>query len=295
MEEHLNRMVEELTLKNSSLNTLKAYSAAIRAYGKYCGKPLEELGLEDIRRYQLHMIRVKKSAANTVNQHVAAIKFFYREVLRVSWALEKVAHYKLGVKLPVVFSRQEVARLLAVVKNLKHRAILTLLYGTGMRLREALGLASTDVDSDRHVVHIRQAKGLKDRDVMLSPRLLALLREYWWAHRPPKELLFEGAPGKGQRGLHSTAIQHVFHRARRKAGISKKATVHTLRHSFATHLLEAGVNLLVIQRLLGHRSLKTTQIYLHLATNFINEAKSPLEDLPVVNPDKPEPEPGLES
>ncbi len=279
------QLFSEMAVRRFSRNSKKAYRLAMRAFVKFCGKKSPDvLGLEDIRRYQLHMVTVGKSAA-TVNQHMCAIRFFYREVLRVAWKMDELPYFKLGERLPIVFSRAEVARLLSVVANLKHRAILTLLYATGMRLGEALALAIPDIDSERNVLAIRQAKGLKDRHVMLSPALLTVLREYWRAYQPPKKgLLFLGGKGKEQLGLGSTSIQRIFHKARVKAGIKKRATVHTLRHTFATHMLEAGVNIVVIQRLLGHRSLKTTQIYLHLASNYVNEARSPLEDLPSVLP-----------
>jgi site-specific recombinase XerD len=200
---------------------------------------------------------------------------------------ERIPYPKIGRKLPCVLSPEEVAAVLDAVGNLtngsrhKHRAILTTMYAAGLRIGEALNLCTSDIDSARMVIRVRQGKGGKDRYVMLSPTLLETLRDYWRRERPRGQLLF---PGKDpDTPLCANTIWNVLHRASRIAGIHKPVSPHTLRHSFATHLLESGTNLPIIQRLLGHRSLRTTALYIHVAANYLEGTRSPLDALPPVS------------
>ncbi len=212
----------------------------------------------------------------TFNCHVSAIRFFHKYVLDLGWSAERIPYQKTGKSLPIVLSREEVLGLFDVVTNLKHRTILMVLYSAGLRISEALRLKAPDIDSQRMMIRVHEGKGRKDRYVMLSQKLLETLRRYWLLDRP-EPWLFPGQ--RASRPLTSSSVQRFFERARQRAGILKKATPHTLRHSFATHLLERGVNIRVIQRLLGHRSLRSTEIYTHVAETYLRDTKSPLDDL----------------
>lgn len=270
------RMVEEMEIRGLCENTREAYLCAMRSLVKFCGCSPGKIQQEDVRRYQLYVLRERKLSASTLNQHVSAIRFFFHRVLPRPWALEEVPHYKGGQLLPEVLSRQEVLALLGALSNLKHRTILATVYSAGLRLNEARHLQVEDIDSDRMSLRIRQGKGRKDRNVKLPRKLLDLLREYW-LHGRPRTWLFPGE--KPQEPLCESSFQRIFHQARVKAGIKKGASLHSLRHSYATHLLESGVNLVVLQRLLGHKSLQTTARYLHLSQADLEKVPSLLDDL----------------
>ena len=278
MQEFLDLMEREVQIRGFSPNTNRPYLAAVRDFLKhYDGVPAEQISLDQIHQYQLHLIQERRVATSTYNVHIAALRFFYNTVLKKDWLIREIPFRKTGRKLPVVLCPQEVARLLEVIGNLKHRALLTTMYAAGLRVGEATHLEVPDIDSRRMTVRVLQGKGRKDRYVMLSERLLDLLRRHWKVYRP-KKWLFPSRSGGGP--LNRSTVSRILQKATQKARILKPITTHTLRHSFATHLLENGANIRVIQQLLGHRSLRTTEVYLHVAKTFLEDTQSPLDALP---------------
>jgi site-specific recombinase XerD len=249
------QMKGDLELRGLSPETQKIYLYYVTNFSRYFNRSPYHLGKREIREYLLYLLREKKASASTVNLCYSALKFLYARTLKREEIMEKIPRLRSTKKLPVVLERQEVESLFSVMKNLKHRAILMLIYSSGLRLREASHLKVSDIDSKRMVLRIRQGKGRKDRYTLLSTLALEVLRKYW-RHCRPKEWLFPGQ--LSDKPLSVRSIQRVFKKARTLAGIRKPATVHTLRHSFATHLLEQGTDLHRIQLLLGHRSLKTS-------------------------------------
>lgn len=269
------RMIEDMQLRNFSPETMKGYLHYVSQFAKHFQQSPDRLGAEEIRQYQLYLLRERKLSSSTRNLALSALRFFYKVTLGRPWALEHMGYPRRPKKLPVVLSKPEVSRVFSAVRNLKHRTLLMTLYGTGMRVSEATRLRVEDIDSKRMVIRVRQAKGKKDRYVPLTPTLLSLLRRYWKKYRPTAALF---PSQRGGCALTKGAITKVCTEARRKAGLSKRVTPHTFRHSFATHLLEAGTDLRTIQVLLGHSSLKTTALYLHVAENSIR-LKRKAEDL----------------
>jgi integrase/recombinase XerD len=233
----------------------------------------------------LHLVQEKHVSWSYYNQTVAALKFLYEITLQRQGVMQRVRCPKQPKKLPVVLSPDEVTQVFAAIVSLKHRALLMTAYAAGLRVSEVVSLRVDDIDSQRMVIRIRQAKGRKDRYVMLSPRLLTLLREYWRVVRPAEWLFPGGIPG---RPLTASSVQRVCTRAVRGAGLDKHVTVHTLRHCFATHLLEAGTDIRTIQILLGHRNLKTTAIYTHVSPTAVEATQSPLDRLAPL-PGEPQP------
>jgi site-specific recombinase XerD len=269
-------MDRDLQIRGYSPATRSVYLRCVRHFVRFCRRPADQTTLEDLHRYQLHLTQDRKVGWSTFNQAVCALRFFFRTTLRKPWDVAMIPYRKTGRRLPEVFSQEEVLALLAATANPKHRAILTTIYAGGLRTSEALHLRVTDIDSSRMAIRIEQGKGRKDRYVMLSKDLLVLLRAYWLLDRP-NSWLFPGR--RHDVPLSRRAVWQAFHAAKQAAGITKRVTVHSLRHSFATHLLENGANLRVIQMLLGHRSLRTTEIYTHLATTFFQDTPSPLDRL----------------
>lgn len=257
------RMIEDLTIRNYSPRTIKVYVERVAKFAQHFGQSPDRLGPEHIRQYQLFLIETKKASWSQFNQSVCALRFFYRVCLGKTWMIEHIPFPKHEKKLPVVLSQQEVKRVLGALTNVKHRTIVMMLYATGLRINEAMALQLSDIDSQRMLIQVRHGKGAKERYVPLSETLLEHLRCYWKQVHPPG-WLFPGA--KVDRPLTISAVQRVCRRAARKAGVSKNVSPHTFRHTFATHLLEAGTDLRTIQVLLGHRHLSTTAIYLHVAT-----------------------------
>ena len=273
------RMIEDMTLRNFAPRTITVYVERVVTFAQYFHKSPARLGPEHIRGYLLHLIQERHVSWSYYNQARCALQFLYRITMGQEWVVEDVVCPKQPRKLPVVLSLQEVARFLGAITHIKHRAILMSAYAAGLRVSEVTRLRVADIDSQRMVLRIRQAKGQKDCIMVLSPRLLKLLLEYWKAVRP-SDFLFPGA--RPDQPITSGSVHRVCRAARARCGLGKHVTVHTLRHSFATHLLEDGTDLRTIQILLGHRSLSTTARYLHVATAALRSTRSPLDrlDLP---------------
>jgi site-specific recombinase XerD len=240
-------------------------------------RPPDELTLDHINEYQLYLTKERKLSWGSFNQVVCALRFFYKTTLKKDWNIDSIPYQKTGRKLPEILSPEEVARIFAAVSNIKHRALLMAIYAGGLRVSEVCRLRVSDIDSQRMVIRIEQTKRRKDRYVMLSTRLLAILREYWKAAKP-RTLLFPSRSGGGV--LDRSTVDKVFKDAAKAAGITKRVYPHSLRHANATHLLEGGTNLRIIQTLLGHQSLRTTAIYTHVAENYLTTTVSPLDVLP---------------
>ena len=267
------RFIDDLRLKNFSDGTIKVYVHAVEKFARFLGRSPDESTAEDVRAFLIHGLDRGLSRSYCVIQR-NALRHLYQDTLRRTDELDGVPRPKRERRLPVVLSREEVQRLFAVVKNLKHKALLMTAYDAGLRLSEILNLRVEDIDSGRMVIRICQGKGKKDRYGRLSPCLLKLLREYWRAYRP-ETLLFPGACRQKRYDLATPG--HILKKLCRKAGITKRVSMHTLRHSFATHLLEAGTNLRVIQQLLGHSNIQTTCVYTHISIEELRKAPSPME------------------
>ena len=280
------RMIEDMTLRNFAPHTIQVYVERVVTFARYYNVSPQDLGPEQIRAYLLYLVQQRHVSWSYFNQARCALQFLYRVTLGKDWVVEAVACPKQQKKLPIILSLDELVRFFKAVTNLKHRAILMTTYAAGLRLSEVRHLRVDDIDSQRMVIRIRQAKGHKDRYVMLSPRLLAILRQYWKAVRP-RNYLFPGADP--DRPINPRTVQEVCKAALRAAGIKKKVTVHTLRHSFATHLLEAGTDLRTIQILLGHQNLGTTARYLHISTAALKATHSPLDALDLSSEEDPKP------
>jgi len=274
-------MIEDLEIRNYSSRTVETYVRCVARFAEHFGRSPEQIGSEEIRRYQLYLTRERNASPSLHNQAVCALRFLYVVTLCRPDVVERVPHAKRPRKIPVVLSRKEVTRLMLRASN-RHRAALLTTYATGMRLSEVQHLAVSDVDSARMVIRVRQGKGNRDRDVPLSPRLLLVLRSHYQSVRP-RHYLFPGhrrhAGKRIDAPLHPTTLQKAVKRARVRAGIRKPASFHTLRHSFATHLLESGTDLTTIQKILGHRSLATTAMYLHVQRG--RDLPSPLDLLDI--------------
>lgn len=269
------RMDEDLRLAGYSPLTRKVYLLYARLFTKYHMRSPAEMGEEHIRQYLLHLVEEKKVSWETYRQVRASLKFLYSVTLRRPVEVVHLPVQRRGnVKLPVVLSGTEVRDLFAATRSAKYRAILMAQYAGGLRISEACRLRPEDIDSKRAVIHIRQGKGGRDRYTMLSTRLLNLLRDYYRQYRPVG-WLFPGRTAAGH--VSRETVRRVFHAARSAAGITKKATPHTLRHCFATHLLETGVDIVVIRTLLGHGSLRATEVYAHVSLEHIGRVRSPLD------------------
>ena len=277
MTELRRRMIEELQLRNYSPKTAEVYIRCVANFTQHFKLSPDRLGPEHIRQYQLFLVQRKQVAWAVFNQTVCALRFFYRHVLHRDWIIEHIPYPRLEEKLPVVLSPAEVAAVFAATRNLKHRTILMTIYATGLRVSELTHLRVSDIDSQRQVICVRQGKGRKDRQVMLSPKLLELLRIYWKHYRPVVWLFPGNTP---ERPITRETVFTICRQAGEAAHLSKRISPHTLRHCFATHLLEDEIDLRRIQVLLGHRNLKTTAKYLHVSNLAVRTTVSPLDRLP---------------
>jgi integrase/recombinase XerD len=280
------RLHDELVRRNYSPTTIRSYLHALRTCERHHrGRRLDQLGAKALRRYQAHLFQGKKLAVGTVGLHVAALRFFFVRVLKRRALKEELPTPKRHRRLPTVLSPEEVRRLIAGAKNLSHRTMLLTLYGAGLRRSELCHLKVGHIDSQRMVLRVERGKGGVDREVPLSPTLLTALREYYRWMRPQTDLFPGTKDGwRADRPITSKVIWEAVRLAARAAGIDRRVSPHTLRHSYATHLLEAGADLRTIQVLLGHADLSHTTVYLHLSRRHFQAAPNPLEQLPVATP-----------
>jgi site-specific recombinase XerD len=268
------QMEMDMKLRRFSPKTITCYLACMKGVAKHFRKSPAELGDEEIRAYLHYLMEERKASQSVLVQTYSALKFFFEKTLQKQWNAIRIPRCKQRRKLPGVLTREEVESILSATKNLKHRAILMTLYSAGLRIGEVTRLKVSDIESGRMMIRVNEGKGLKDRYTLLGERNLEILRRYWKAYRP-LEWLFPGRNASDPVSI--SAIQRVFKTSLAKAGIKKKASVHTLRHCFATHLLESGTDLYYIQRLLGHKSAGTTSVYLHITGKDIGKIKSPLD------------------
>jgi site-specific recombinase XerD len=269
------RMIDDMSLRNLSPATQRSYLHAVTKFSRYFGRSPDRLGLEDVRAFQVHLVSQGISWP-ALNQTVCALRFFYGVTLDRGEIPERIAYARTPRKLPVILSADEVVRFLEAVPSLKARAALTTAYAAGLRASEAVSLKVADIDSARMLIQVHHGKGAKDRTLMLSPQLLTILRTYWRLARPTDWLF----PGRSPDKPIDVQVLHAACRSATKAaGLVKHVSVHTLRHSFATHLLESGVDIRIIQVLLGHNNLSTTARYTHVATTTIASTQSPLDRL----------------
>ena len=281
------RMIEDMQVRNFSPHTRSTYVLQVSLFARYFSKPPDQLGPEEIRSYQVYLTNEKKLAPNSILIAVAALRFLYKVTLHKDWSVEDIIPApKKPQKLPIVLSPEEVLRFLSCVASPKHRTILTTCYAAGLRISETVHLRPTDIDSQRMVIRIDQGKGQKDRYVMLSPKLLEVLRD-WWRLEKPKPWLFPG--DITGHPITRSAVELACQQAHRASHIPKPITPHSMRHAFSVHLLERGTDVRTIQLLLGHRSLATTARYLRIATNKVCSTTSPFDLLP--QPTAPEPKP----
>ena len=272
------RLAQDMKIRNFAVNTIDAYTYHVSKFEIFlAGKSIADALPDDVRDFQLHLIEERKIGFSSFNQAVCGLRLLYSVTFKKNWPVQMIPFGKRAKTLPTVLSDHEVAQLLQCTRNLKHRTFFTTLYAAGLRLSEAANLTLTDIDSQRMQLNIQSGKGRKQRQVPLSPRLLEALRVYWKQYRPSR-LLFPGAtPEKVYAG---TTIQKAIKVSARAANIKKTVTPHTLRHSYATGLLEAGVDILTIQALLGHANFTTTMIYLHVRRTHLLRTPSPLDWLP---------------
>jgi integrase/recombinase XerD len=278
------RMLEDMRIRNLSVHTQLSYLQQVSSFANHYQVSPEELGLEQVRAWQVHLLEVRKLAPSSLALATSALRFLYKVTLKRDWPLEELPLPKKPLKLPVILSREEAGRFLESVGNLKHRTLLMTCYAAGLRISEATHLRVGDIDSQRMMLRVEQGKGQKDRYVMLSPRLLEALRAYFRVVRPHHWLFPSRVNGEPMtRG----AVLEACEKAREHCGIHKPITPHSLRHAFATHLLEDGADVRTIQLLLGHRSLSTTARYLKVSTRSVCATRSPLDLLPQITPPTP--------
>jgi site-specific recombinase XerD len=274
-------MLEELQRRNYAETTIDCYIRTVEDFSRRFHLPPDRLGPRHIREYQAELFQKQKLATPTVRQRLAALRFFYIKTLKKAWSVEETPYPKKTRRLPTILSQEEVARLIDAADTPFHRTLLMTLYATGLRRAEVTHLKVSDIDSKRMVIHVRGGKGRKDRDVLLSPKLLDELRQHWRRlRRKPSVWLFPSRYGRSSDcPITPKGIYHACKEAARRAALQKVVYPHTLRHCFATHLLEAGADLRTIQILLGHSDLKETTIYLHLSERHLHATASPLDSL----------------
>ena len=274
-------MLEELQRRNYAETTIRSYIRIVKGFSRRFQRPPDRLGPEHIREYQSELFTKRKFAASTVTVYLAALRFFYTKTLKRVWSTTETPYPKRVSALPAVLSQEEVAQLIDAALTPFHRTLLMTLYATGVRRAELTRLKVTDIDSRRMVIHVQGGKGRKDRDVMLSPKLLDEFRKHWRRlERKPSVWLFPGnRHHSSEQPISTKAVWHACRNATKRAGIKKQVHPHTIRHCFATHLLERGTDLRSIQMLLGHNDLEQTTIYLHISERHLNATASPLDSL----------------
>ena len=266
----------ELTFRKYSPKTIKAYIHYNRDFLQKSKKPPQQVTNDDIKDYLFHLAEERGVSTSTLNGAINALKFYYGTVLEKKFIYE-VKRPRKDKKLPIILNKEEVPKILSALSNIKHKAILMLIYSGGLRVSEVVKLRPEDIDSKRRLVFIKGAKGRKDRYSLVSEAALETLREYWKKFEPSSKWLFPG--NRSNQHLHSRSVQKIFTNACKKAGITKEVSVHSLRHSFATHLLESGVDLRYIQEIRGHKSSKTTEIYTHVSTKNLSNIRNPLDNI----------------
>jgi integrase/recombinase XerD len=279
---HLRKMMlEELQRRNYAETTTRHYIRTVEDFSRRFNRAPDGLGPRHIREYQAELFQKRKLSPSSVTQHLAALRFFYTKTLKKAWSIAETPYPKRPLHLPSILSQEEVTRLIDAALTPYHRILLVTLYATGVRNAELTHLKVSDIDSQRMVIHIQGGKGRRDRDVMLSAKLLEELRAHWHRlRRKPSTWLFPGNHHhNGDQPIDTKTVWYAGKEAAKRAGIKKGAHPHTLRHCFATHLLEAGADLRTIQILLGHRDLKETTIYLHLSERHLHATASPLDSL----------------
>jgi len=284
---HLRKiMLEELQRRNYAATTIATYLHAVEGFAKYFGKRPDQLNRDHLREYQAYLLRERKLEPRTVKLHVSALRFFFVKTLKRRYLLDDLPFPKVPRRLPVILTVEEVGRLINSASNLMDRTLLMVLYATGMRNRELRNLQVKDIDSKAMLIHIQHGKGGHDRYVPLSPKLLETLREYWrWMK--PKTWLFPGTVDgwRADKPITPKVVWDACQSAAQRAGLEKRVSAHLLRHSYATHLLEAGADLRTIQLLLGHVELRHTALYLHLSRRHLQAVPNPLETMNVSSPD----------
>ena len=283
-------MLEELQRLNYAQHTIRSYIHTVEDFSRHFNCRPDRLGPRHVREYQAELFRKRKLSSGSVAVRLAALRFFYHKTLKRAWSIADTPYPKRDHRLPTILSQQEVARLISAAGTSFQRTLLMTLYATGARNAELTRLKFSDFDKQRMVVHIQGGKGRKDRDVMLSAKLLEELREHWYRlRRRPKVWLFPGKNNHcGDQPIDTKTVWYACYQAAQRAGLRKRVHPHTLRHCFATHLLEAGTDLRTIQLLLGHNDLKETALYLHLSQRHLHAAASPLDSLPLEGPSPPE-------
>lgn len=280
------RMDDDLRLRGRSPVTRYHYLRCVRSFAAHFGKSPAALGEAEVRTFLLHLIHERKAKPATMRMYVAAVKFLYATTLHRPEVVARVPWPQVPEHLPDILAPGEIVQLLAAVRSMKHRVVLMIAYGAGLRISEVCSLQVGDIDRQRMVIHVRNGKGGKDRFVMLSERLLAVLREYWRLAKPRGSFLFPGKRGAAH--VQPTTVQRMLQKVVAACGLSKRVTPHVLRHCFATHLLEAGTDIRTIQQLLGHSSIRTTARYTQISTQKIGQTRSPLDKLDF--PPEPAPE-----
>lgn len=269
------QMEADMAIRGLAYRTRETYVESVAKLAKYYGRGPDRISEAEVQRYLLHLLEERQLAHSSCNVVCSALEFFYRTTLKRRETEFCLPRPKVPARLPQILSREEVALLIEKTTNVKHRALLMATYGGGLRLQEVCHLKVSDIDSERMTLRVEQGKGAKDRYTLLSPRLLAELRRYWLTYRPMLWLF--PSPRTPEQPFSKHTAHRIYHAAKRRAGITKAGGIHSLRHAFATHLLEAGVDVHTIQRLMGHDSLSTTARYFHLAQKHLSGTASPLE------------------
>jgi site-specific recombinase XerD len=277
MKNLVEKMRMDMTIRDYSPKTIKTYLWHLNGFSSYFNQEVSSLESDDIRKYLYHLKTEKEYSTSNLRQAYSAIRYLYRNHFEMPVGLKDLRGPKSSLRLPVVLTKEEIQRIFDVIQNEKHKLVFMVIYSGGLRVSEVTNLHVEDIDSQQMRICVRHGKGRKDRYTLLSEFVLKSLRAYWMRYRP-KLWLFPSRAHK-DKPLSTGTIQRVFKVSCEKAGIRKPATVHTLRHSFATHLLDEGANLFVIQKLLGHRHIQNTLIYLHLQQNYTKRIKSPIDEL----------------